>query len=180
MTKKKKYKTAVGLQVVSITVISIIVGLCSNQMRSSGIPLAAAWTAEERMADETGNTMIIPLAEAKTAFDESSALFLDARDETAFVQGHIAGARHLPWHDADDYLMDIIPELSPERLIITYCDGEICNLSHDLAVLLREMGFINTKVLVNGWTVWREAGLPMETGLSESHTDLTQTDNQGA
>ena len=177
---KKKYLTAATLQVLSIAVISIVAGVCSNQMRSSGIPLVAAWTIEERMADETGGTMIIPIFEAEAAFKENRAIFLDARDETAFSQGHITGAKNLPWHQVDDYLMEIIPELSPKTLIIAYCDGETCNLSHDLAVLLKEMGFSNAKVLVNGWTVWQEAGLPVETGMNESHANLPQRENQGS
>ena len=44
------------------------------------------------------------------------------------------------------------------------CDGETCELSHDLALFLRDAGFVNTRVLVNGWTLWQQAGLPMEAG----------------
>lgn len=45
-------------------------------MRTSGISLVAEWTVEERMADENGNTLIIPLQEAKTAFEDNSALIV--------------------------------------------------------------------------------------------------------
>ena len=44
-------------------------------------------------------------------------------------------------------------------MIIAYCDGEHCDLSHELALFLKEMGFENARVLVNGWTVWQQAGL---------------------
>ena len=47
-------------------------------------------------------------------------------------------------------------------LVIT--DGESCDLSHELALFFKEMGFENVRVLVNGWTVWQQAGLPTETG----------------
>jgi 3-mercaptopyruvate sulfurtransferase SseA len=48
--------------------------------------------------------------------------------------------------------------------LITYCDGESCDLSHELALFLKEMGFENVRVLVNGWSVWQQAGLPFQTG----------------
>lgn len=175
---KKNYIIPAGRQLVSIVIISIVTGLCTNQMRASGIPLVAKWTVEERLVDGKGDTMGIPLLKAKTAFEENRALFLDARGEDSFAQGHIKGAKSLPWHSVDDYPMEIIQELSRQTLIITYCDGETCNLSHDLAVFLKEMGFLNTKVLVNGWTAWKEEGLPVEIGMGES--PVTPQKNQGA
>jgi rhodanese-related sulfurtransferase len=35
-------------------------------------------------------------------------------------------------------------------------------LSHDLALFLRDAGFTDTRVLVNGWALWQQAGLPVE------------------
>jgi 3-mercaptopyruvate sulfurtransferase SseA len=49
-------------------------------------------------------------------------------------------------------------------MVITYCDGESCNLSHELAVFLQDMGVEQVRMLFNGWTVWREAGLPVGQG----------------
>ena len=49
-------------------------------------------------------------------------------------------------------------------MIITFCDGQSCRLSHELALFLREMGYENVRVLVNGWTLWQQAGLPVSAG----------------
>ena len=54
--------------------------------------------------------------------------------------------------------------VSEESAVITYCDGETCELSMELAVFLRNAGYKNVKVLSNGWTVWKQNGLPVETG----------------
>ncbi|MBW1711567.1 MAG: rhodanese-like domain-containing protein, partial [Deltaproteobacteria bacterium] len=88
----------------------------------------------------------------------------DARSSEVFKQGHIAGARNLPWEAFDKRFDEILSAITPERDTITYCDGESCNLSHELAITLKAMGFSKVKVLVNGWTVWQEAGLPIESG----------------
>ena len=60
--------------------------------------------------------------------------------------------------------MNIIADMKNDAVIITYCDGESCNLSKDLALFLESLGFTNVRVLVNGWTVWRDAGLIVESG----------------
>ena len=60
--------------------------------------------------------------------------------------------------------MALAKDLKPTDRIITYCDGETCNLSHDLALFLTEMGFQDVKVLVNGWTVWLDNNQPVEQG----------------
>jgi rhodanese-related sulfurtransferase len=54
--------------------------------------------------------------------------------------------------------------LEPENPIVTYCDGETCELSHNLALFLREAGFVNTRVLVDGWKLWQQSGGPVESG----------------
>jgi 3-mercaptopyruvate sulfurtransferase SseA len=47
--------------------------------------------------------------------------------------------------------------------IITYCDGERCPLSRELAEALRVEGVENVRELRNGWTLWQEQGLPTAT-----------------
>jgi 3-mercaptopyruvate sulfurtransferase SseA len=58
--------------------------------------------------------------------------------------------------------MEAVDRLETAETLICYCDGENCELSHDLALFLANMGFEDTRVLVNGWTVWKEAGLPAQ------------------
>jgi rhodanese-related sulfurtransferase len=106
--------------------------------------------------------MAISLNEAKTLFQSQKAVFMDARPLEEFISGHIRSARNLPWHEAEQRVMDVIADLPNDALIITYCDGESCNLSKDLALFLDSLGFTNVRVLVNGWSSWQHAGLPVE------------------
>nr|NJM03710.1 rhodanese-like domain-containing protein [Desulfobacula sp.] len=114
------------------------------------------------MEEDGGNSLAIPLPEAEALFRKNKAVFLDARDKTLFDEGHIKGAKNLPWYEVDDYFQQVVPGLDREAPVITYCDGESCNLSHELALFLKNMGFVEVRVLVNGWTVWRENNLPIE------------------
>ncbi len=58
----------------------------------------------------------ISVGEAKTAYDQSQAVFLDVRNVEEYAQGHIAGALNIPLLD----LPSRIGELDPNDWIITY------------------------------------------------------------
>ncbi|MBW2042891.1 MAG: rhodanese-like domain-containing protein [Deltaproteobacteria bacterium] len=105
--------------------------------------------------------MVVGLEEARKLHETQKAIFVDARSESLYREGHIQGALNIPWQEVDRYFVEVMERLDPEKTIITYCDGETCELSHELALFLQEMGFQSVRVLVNGWTVWKEAGLPV-------------------
>ena len=116
--------------------------------------------ASLNIADE----LMTLLEEAEQLFQQDAALFLDARPRAQYAEGHIRGALSLPWQEVDRYFVEIADQLDDTAMVITYCDGESCDLSHELALFLREMGFENPRVLVNGWTLWQQAGLPTNMG----------------
>ncbi len=145
-----------------IVILSVIAGLAVNMLRTDPLPFFQDWSTEARLTLNTGDSLMISLPEAKTLFKENKAVFLDARGKELFDQGHIRGAKNLPWHEVDDHFLEVTKGMDRESLIITYCDGESCNLSHDLALFLKNMGFSHVKVLVNGWTIWQENQLPIE------------------
>lgn len=151
-----------NFQILFILLLSGAVGFSVNMIRSNGIPVICDWSTEGRMTDDDGSSLVIKISEAKEVFNIKQAVFFDARDKELFDQGHIKGAKNLPWHSVDDYFIDIVNGMSNDTLIITYCDGENCDLSHELAIFLRDIGFPNVKVLINGWTVWQEMNLPVE------------------
>jgi rhodanese-related sulfurtransferase len=154
-------------QVVLILILSIALGLSVNMIRSGGIPVIGDWSTKSRLTTDDG-TSLVPITEAKKLFDKKKAVFLDARDKDSFNQGHIKGAKNLPWHTIDDYFMDFAEGMANDAVIIAYCDGETCNLSHNLAIFLKNMGFSNVRVLVNGWSIWQEMRLPVEGILVEN------------
>lgn len=59
----------------------------------------------------------VSLTDAKTAFDQNRALFLDVRSPESYTASHIPGARNIPLTDLESRLN----ELSPDQWIITYC-----------------------------------------------------------
>ncbi|MDH4206885.1 MAG: rhodanese-like domain-containing protein, partial [Desulfobacteraceae bacterium] len=109
-----------------------------------------------------GERLDISLIEAKNLFFQKAAIIIDARPHDDYEKGHIRSARSLPWHDVDQRFMEVTKDISVDTPIITYCDGETCELSHHLANFLLDMGFTNVRILVNGWTKWQNADLPID------------------
>jgi rhodanese-related sulfurtransferase len=156
-----KWKQAIW-QVPVIILTAGLLAFSANALRPEALPLIGDWSLDARMTTVTGKRLDIPLQEAEKLFRNQAAVFLDARSADDYARGHIRGARSLPWQKVDQLFMEVTQDLESETAIITYCDGETCNLSHDLALFLKDMGFMNVRVLVNGWTVWRGSRFPVE------------------
>jgi rhodanese-related sulfurtransferase len=157
-----KWRQAIW-QVPAITLAAGILALSVNILRPDSLPLIGDWSIVTRLTAVTGELLDISLPEAQKLFRDQATVFLDARSANDYARGHIQGARSLPWQDVNQFFVDVSENLQLETPIVTYCDGETCKLSHDLAVYLKDMGFMNVRVLVNGWSIWQAAGLPLAT-----------------
>jgi rhodanese-related sulfurtransferase len=104
----------------------------------------------------------IPMAEAWEKHEKGAVLFIDARSPEDFQAGHIKGAVNLPNQAFDEVFPELVEEIEKWGHLVTYCDGRDCVLGHALAEKLYQLGFKNVSYLVNGWTSWRERGLPTE------------------
>jgi len=151
-------------QIPALIALAAIIAISTNALRDDGIPLVGDWSVESRFSDTAGESLVIPLEQAVELFEKDSVLFLDARPRSQYVEGHIRGALNLPWLEVDRHFVQMTDRLEGSEMMITYCDGESCELSHELALFLKEMGFGNVNVLVNGWTVWQQHQLPIENG----------------
>jgi len=148
-------------QVPLLMIMACLIALAVNYWREAPLPLFGDWSLTARLTGTAGESLVISLDQAKQLFDREGALFVDARSRSQYEDGHISGALSLPWQDATSTFTDLAVKLEEKGTLVTYCDGEDCALSHDLALFLKDMGFADARVLVNGWTVWLDAGLPI-------------------
>jgi rhodanese-related sulfurtransferase len=151
-------------QVPALIGLAFVLTIGANHWRADGIPLVGDWSVEARFSDAAGKSLVIALKQAGRLFQQNAALFVDARSADLYAQGHISGALSLPWPGVERSFDQIADKLDVGKPIIAYCDGETCELSHELALFLQQLGFENVHVLVNGWSAWQQAGLPTETG----------------
>ena len=147
-----------------IIILAAVMGLLTNQARSKTLPLVADWAPEARLTNDTGNSMVVSLDEARSLCLEKQAIFLDARSPRDYAKGHIRCAQNIPWQSLDEHIDSIFDRIPENTRIVTYCDGEHCSLGEDLAKELVSMGYEKVNVLLNGWTRWQDARFPVEKG----------------
>jgi rhodanese-related sulfurtransferase len=104
----------------------------------------------------------VPLEKAKALFDGKVAVFLDARGEEAFAEGHIPGAMNVPYDQLVDYYEVLTATVATDQLVVVYCWSLTCDFSDSLASELALMGYTNIVIFRGGWEEWQAAGYPTD------------------
>ena len=151
-------------QVFFIALIVLVAGFVSNRLRSDKMLLVEDWSKKSNLVTSSGENLETSLSKSSNLFKSGKAVFIDARSRAEYDAGHIKGAKSLPYKEADWKFVEAMAGVSENSSVITYCDGETCELSMELAVFLRNAGYKNVKVLSNGWSAWKQNGLPVDTG----------------
>lgn len=132
-----------------------------NYFSSNGISLIANQynSNEKNSFDNDLNTRFIGLEMAQSLF-ENNILFIDARDNGSYNEGHIAGAIiSTPFTELIDFIFD---SQGFDKPIVVYCDDEECGLSQDLAYQIESEGFSDIYIFSGGWKLWESEKLPIE------------------
>lgn len=110
----------------------------------------------------------IPFAEPKAVTLEQAyklfntgVQFIDARDESDFLAGHITYSINIPFDDFDNHQQKL-EQLSKEKPLVIYCAGTDCDLSILLGNLLFEKGYKQIYVFFGGWLEWLNADYPVK------------------
>lgn len=104
---------------------------------------------------------IVTSEEAYGMFREKKAVFIDARDQWDFAEGHIPGALNIPeykFEENDPQVTDLVKNSS----YVIYCGDDDCDVSMRLAEKLRNIGFTDLYVYSFGWKNWTEKKYPVE------------------
>ena len=153
-------------QVISIIIVSSIFGVGYNAVRTESLSLLYQ-KPDERTVEEVDSLLsettilsapeYINLESAKEMYDRG-IIFIDARDEEEFAEGHIKGATVAP---STPELVQLFPDRS--SAIVTYCSGGDCDVSQELAEeLMYDWEYERIFVYLGGWPQWESAGFPIE------------------
>jgi rhodanese-related sulfurtransferase len=102
----------------------------------------------------------IKLDQAYILFNKG-VTFIDARDESDYLAGHITNSINIPFDDFDNHEMKL-DKISVDKPVVLYCAGTDCDLSVLLGNLLFEMGYKQVYVFFGGWLDWMNANYPVE------------------
>lgn len=94
--------------------------------------------------------------EARDLVQQGGAVLVDVREPHEWLQGHAAGARHIPL----DHLASRADELPGERVVLCICRSGRRSLI--AAERLRSLGR-DARSVAGGTLAWAEQELPLET-----------------
>jgi rhodanese-related sulfurtransferase len=99
-------------------------------------------------------------------YEQELIVFVDARDDRHYQEGHIPGAYQFDHYRAENYLATVLPVCQAAERIVVYCTGGDCEDSEFTAIFLRDVGIPKEKLFVygGGMTEWATNGLPVEVG----------------
>lgn len=159
----------ITLKAVTLVVLGCLGGIIYNSLSPQGITLKGSWSRKI-----TQDSLVVPysyqendppavsLDYAMMKFQSQGTIFVDARYPEDYKLGHVKGAINFPYEEFEKHSSQVLPKLSFDKEIITYCDGTECETSLLLARELRDRGYKNVKIFFGGWSEWQKAELPVE------------------
>ena len=163
MVLRKTIKEIIILAGISVTLAMVV-----NFLSPKGIALVGQWDTSRGVItaspseSEEGPEEINSVIRAKEIFDNGNVLFVDARSQDNYADGHIPGAVSFPVGQFDEQIESFLNQNSPDTFIVTYCSGRTCEDSHNLARMLSDVGFTHISIFIDGFPGWEAQGFPIE------------------
>lgn len=152
---KKVLITALG-----IILVASIIGLAYNFLSSDPIKLKGEDKAKVQekdiFTDSTEKT--IGIGQIKKYLNDPRIQFVDARNPNSFAKGKIGNAINVfPEEDNQSDYMRKLTQLPQDKVLIVYCDGGTCDLSHHVVKDLKSFGFSKVFLYDGGWDEWEKS-----------------------
>lgn len=96
-------------------------------------------------------------------------IFVDARNDQSFAEGHIPGAVQCDHYNIDQYWDAVEPLVMGAMKVVVYCGGGDCIDSILMCQDLRDNGVPSEAIFLyeGGWKEWSSSGGAVETGRRE-------------
>lgn len=157
----------INLRAISIIVSSsIILGIIFNIFSTDGIPFIRSPIVVKSVELGLNNNDSeaingLNLAQVIELHSSGKAIFIDARDQWEYSDGHIPGSINIPEFS---FTIDnkSLQTIEKNALIVVYCDGDECDISKRLAKKIIGLGYTNSYVYLGGFKEWKESNLQIE------------------
>ena len=152
-------------QIYIFITLSLLISFCVNILRTESLPFIAVPLEKIEDITQIENSSLQPqireisIDVAERLFSDS-VLFIDAREEEYYIEGHIPNS--ICNDDFDSLVYQIEDFVTYNNGFVVYCSDDDCGSSEDLAYQLQDQGFTNIYLFKGGWKQWVENDLPIE------------------
>jgi len=148
-----------------LVVAGAAVGFAGNAARPHGLRAASFAPPTECSGGEHGapSPTVMSPAEASSLCGQPGVVIADTRSESAFAEGHVAGAVHLPCDAGGQTAVDALAHVEHAQTIVVY--GASTDDARPVAESLqRRHPDVKVAVLDGGFAAWSSAGLACASG----------------
>jgi len=125
---------------------------------ADGIGIATAQTAPAKAGQYGRQVDLATVKQYAVLPKRADVTLVDARPAARkYDIGHIPTAINIPDSQFDQLAPKLLPQ-DKSQLVIFYCDGPECMLSHNSAFKAEKLGYSNVRVHVGGFPEWAKAG----------------------
>jgi rhodanese-related sulfurtransferase len=153
-----KELTKIAAQVAVLLVVSASLAFITNAARDSRLPLVMPFPPTYQCPSLEKPGAPIEVSAALAFFGKPGTAFVDARKGDAFQQGHIEGARHIPYSFVEPLSKETVDGLRDCTDIVVYCNSKDSEASKLMAGELAQAGVKGVFYLEKGFTGWVKAG----------------------
>ncbi len=105
---------------------------------------------------EPGVVREITYAQFKQLLASAPAYLIDARGADKFALGHIGNATNFYGGEIQSRITELLESVPRDRVILIYCDGGECELSHHVADVLKQFNYGPIFIFTGGWAEWEK------------------------
>ena len=135
--------------------LTVLLAVGFNFFNPNGISLVQGWGEKDQVPR-------IELAAAEKAYQDQSALFIDARPTSFFNQKHLKGAINLPLPLFDFLYLMQLSQVPKDKPLIVYGRNISRHYDTDVARKLMLRGHEKVVILGGGSDSWQEHHFPLE------------------
>jgi len=148
-----KPRTIIRRQLSLFTLFLLVLLAGSTSLLSGNAAYASAPTVKPAYPHIVDAAFV---AEYATVPRRKDVSIIDARPARKFEKGHIVPSINIPLRQFDQSIV-LLPE-DKSTLLIYYCGGYKCPLSHKSAFKAEKLGYTNVKVYAAGYPDWLKHG----------------------
>ena len=151
-------------QIYIYVTLSLFISFFVNIFRTDSLTYIAVPLEKIEDITEIENSSIQPQVReisidlAERLFSDS-VLFVDARAEEYYLEGHIPNS--ICNDDFDSLVYQVEDLITYNNGFVVYCSDDDCGSSEDLAYQLQGQGFTNIYLFKGGWKQWTQNNLPI-------------------
>ncbi|MEE9296355.1 MAG: rhodanese-like domain-containing protein [Phycisphaerae bacterium] len=167
------------LPAAAIVIAGLLLGLGFNGVRpKDSLKLTRNYFMKIQVADSASQSpkhgfTVVTLDEVidlyqSASYQNGEVVFVDARNDEHFEEGHVPGAIHIDRYNSDDPFEKAKTALQLADTIVLYCGGGECEDSIYLASELvgeRDIAIDKIRLFEGGLEEWEDENLETESGL---------------